>query len=157
MVKRLVIFCAVAAIAAGCCGQQQDVNIDNDTVAINDILNDYVVSIETADTNMYADLVVHDTGMIDFGAFGEPIRGWNELKQVIANQNATLDSVVIIVSDQRVHIASCGDIAWATSLWDFKAVAAGEPVELPVRCTWVLRKNNDRWRILHFHKSVAVQ
>ncbi len=157
MVRIVAVLGILAAILAGCCGRQQDIDIDNDTVAINDILNDYVVSIETGDTNMYADLVTHDTGMINFGAFGEPIHGWNELQQVIADQNATLDSIVIIVSDQRVHIASCGDIAWATSLWDFRAAAGGERVELPVRCTWVLQKSNDRWRIHHFHKSVAVQ
>lgn len=157
MAKILLILGVFAAAVIGCCGQQKDVDIDNDTMAINDILNDYAGSIELGDTNLYSDVMAHDTGMINFWVFGEPIRGWKQLKRTMADQEATLDSVEILSSDRRIHIAACGDIAWATSLWNFKAVAAGAPVELPVRCTWILRKDDDRWRVVHFHNSIAVE
>ncbi len=157
MAKVILITGLLTAMVIGCCGQQKDVNIDNDTVAINDILNDYAESIELADTNLCSDLIAHDSGLVDFWVFGRPIRGWDQLKEVIVTQDAALDSVDILSSDRRVHIAACGDIAWATSLWNFKGVAAGAPVQLPVRCTFVLRKDDDRWRIVHFHNSIAVQ
>jgi ketosteroid isomerase-like protein len=70
-------------------------------------------------------------------------------------QNAALEDIEIDQSDVRVHVFPGGDNAWATSLWQFKASAGEDQLNLPVRCTWELERREGTWRVVHFHKSIA--
>ncbi len=122
---------------------------------IGAVLVQYVKCVEEEDMAAYAANIDHDPKMVNFGAFGEPIVGWEALRQVMESQNAGLDSIQIDQSDVRIHILPDGASAWATSLWRFTAKADGGSVDLPVRCTWILEKRENRWLLVHFHKSVA--
>jgi ketosteroid isomerase-like protein len=104
----------------------------------------------------YAANIVQDSLMVNFGAMGDPIIGWRALKEVMEGQNAALSETTIDVRDLRIHVAPSGQFAWATCLWDLKAKMGEEPLQLPVRCTWVLEKQANGWKIIHFHKSVAM-
>ena len=61
----------------------------------------------------------------------------------------------VSVSDLAIHVGKHGKLAWATCLWDLNAVMGENPIQLPIRCTWVLEKRGARWVIVHFHKSMA--
>lgn len=132
-----------------------EVDVEAEMAAVKALLENYVTSVQNEDLDLYARNVAGDADMVNFGVFGDPIVGWEELKEVIENQNAGLFQTKITVSDLKIHVADAGDVAWATSTWNFTAMMGENPVELPVRCTWVCEKRAGVWVVAHFHKSVA--
>jgi uncharacterized protein (TIGR02246 family) len=152
--KKAVFALLVVAVmlVASCC--QQQANIEAEKSAIKAVLDQYVASIENEDMDAYARLVAKDSDMVNFGGFGDPIMGWDALKQTIEGQNAALSETKITVGHMNIHISETGTLAWATCLWNLKAKMGEAPVELPIRCTWVLEKRNNSWVIVHFHKSM---
>jgi uncharacterized protein (TIGR02246 family) len=137
--------------------ETMEVDIQAEKTKIKSLLEKYVTSIENGDMGLYAQNMAHDIDMVNFGAFGDPIVGWDALEKVIEDQNTALSQTEVTVSDLAIHLGEEGKLAWATSIWDFKAMMGENPVELPVRCTWVLEKQEKGWVIVHFHKSVAAK
>ncbi|MFB0561422.1 MAG: nuclear transport factor 2 family protein, partial [Candidatus Lokiarchaeia archaeon] len=142
--------------ALSCARAPGPVDIEAERAQVKALLGSYVASVESEDMELYARNVSHDAAMVNFGAMGEPIVGWAALMEVMMGQNAALSETEIDVSDMVIHVSEDGKFAWATSLWNLKAVMGENPVELPVRCTWILEKQENRWVIIHFHKSVAM-
>ena len=120
-------------------------------------LDRYIDAVQKEDLEGYARVVAHDADMVNYGAFGEPIHGWDALRGVIEGQNAALDSIRVEQSDVKVHISASRSDAWCTSLWKFRARAGENALDLPLRCTWVLEKRGDTWQVVHFHKSIAAR
>lgn len=148
----IVVFALSFALAFGCTPK---VDVGAETLAVTVVLNNYIASIEAENMDLYGRVMAHDSDMINFGTSEDPIRGWDALRKVIEEQNEALSQTKIAAKDVFVHIAPSGKFAWATSMWDFKAVMAGKPLDLPVRCSWILQKRDNDWVIVHFHKSVA--
>lgn len=130
------------------------VDVAAETNTVKNVLDEYVKSVEQEDMNLYNSLVCHDSTRIYYGGFGAPILGWDALQKVMEGQNEMLSDTKIGVSDLKIHMSEDGKTAWATSLWELKAQMGGNPITLPIRCTWVLNKGDKGWRIVHFHKSM---
>jgi len=137
--------------------ESMEVNVETEKTEIKALLENYVRSVEDEDMDLYTQSVAHDTDMVNFGAFGDPIVGWGALRKVMEDQNAALSQTKIGTNDLAIHLCESGKLAWATCLWDFKAVMGESPVQLPVRCTWVLEKRDENWTVAHFHKSIAAK
>jgi uncharacterized protein (TIGR02246 family) len=152
--KTLIPALAIILFAFGC-QPQETVDVEAEKRAVGAVLDNYVKSIVDEDMDLYGQVMAHDSGMVNFGAFGDPIIGWDALKTVITSQNETLSGTSIDVRDVNVHIGPDGSTAWATSLWLLKAMAGDSEMNLPIRCTWVLEKRDAGWKIVHFHKSMA--
>lgn len=150
--RLLVGFTLCLGLAWGC---RPQVDLDAEAASVKAALDAYVSSVEAEDMERYGQIVAHEPAVMHFGAFGAPIAGWDGLEEVMAGQNAMLDSIQIDQSDVAVRVAPSGDWAWATSLWGFKATMGDESLALPVRCTWILEKRADGWKVVHFHKSVS--
>jgi len=148
----LVLVMMVSAIVG--CKSQPVVDVDAETAAITALLDEYVNSVETENMDLYAKLVSHDTTMVTFGSFGKPIKGWDALVKVMEGQNELLSDTKVTMSDLKIYVASDGKMAWARCLWVLRANMADNPVELPIRCTWVFEKGEAGWMIVHFHKSL---
>ena len=133
------------------------VDLDAEKAAVKAVLDSYVKSVMGEDMELYAENVAHDEAMVNFGAFGAPIIGWEVLRQVMDAQNEILSGTKIDVSDVVIHVSGDGKLAWATCSWKLTAMLGEEPIELPIRCTWVLEKREDRWLIVHFHKSMPAE
>lgn len=153
MSKAFVLFGVLGVVLAGGC--QPRVDLDAETQMVQKVLESYVTSIETEDMDLYSTCVAQDPTMVNFGGFGDPIIGWDGLKAVMEGQNEALSNTEVTVSNMAIHVSDDGRHAWATCLWDLKAVMGENPVELPIRCTWILGKQEGRWVIVHFHKSMA--
>jgi uncharacterized protein (TIGR02246 family) len=153
-VRYITLVSVIMLVAIAGCRTQPAVDIDAEITTIKDLLAEYVRSVETEDMELYARLVSHDTTMVNFGSFGRPIRGWNGLVKVMEGQNELLSDTKIAVSDLKIYVSADGKTAWARCLWVLKAKMADNPVELPVRCTWVFEKDDAGWKIVHFHKSL---
>lgn len=131
--------------------------IDAEKSLIKAVLDNYIVSIEKEDIDLYAKVMAHDPSMVNFGTSEEPIVGWDALKKLIEGQNAALSDTKIEVKDQKIRVAANKKFGWATSLWNFQAKMGDKAMALPVRCTWILEKKDGAWVIIHFHKSVAAK
>ncbi len=154
LAKIMIPLLAIIMLAFGCQPQVM-VDVEAEKEAVAGILDNYVKSMVDEDMTLYGQVMAHDSDMVNFGAFGEPIIGWDALKTVITGQNEMLSETSIDVSDANIHIGPDGTTAWATSLWTLKAKAGENEMNLPVRCTWVLEKRDAGWIIVHFHKSIA--
>jgi uncharacterized protein (TIGR02246 family) len=153
-VRKVYVFIMVLALMlASCCEQKAD--IEAEKTQVKAVLDSYVASVEAEDMNLYAQNVAHDPAMVNFGGFGDPIVGWDALKKVMEDQNASLSETKITSSDLAIHVSETGKLAWATCLWRLQAMMGENPIDLPVRCTWVLERRDNRWVIVHFHKSMA--
>ena len=130
--------------------------LEADKVGIQAILDNYISSVIRADIEAYARNIVHDPDMVNFGTdASEWIVGWTALRNAIVAQNAALSETEIHQHDVIINLSADGRFAWATSLWDFKAVLGGQTMEVPIRCTWILEKLAEGWKIVHFHKSIG--
>jgi uncharacterized protein (TIGR02246 family) len=152
--KYIYLVSGLVLVTVIACARGPQVDIKTETTAIKKLLDEYVKSVETEDMDLYAGLVIHDTTMVNFGSFGKPIVGWDALKKVMDGQNELLSDTKITVSDLNIHVSGDGKMAWARCLWTLKAKMAENPVELPIRCTWVFGKGEAGWIIVHFHKSL---
>ena len=146
------LFIIVLLFTFGC---QVDVNLQVEKESVKAILDSYVNSIENEDIKLYEQNIWKDSTMVNFGGFGNPIVGWEALKEVIEDQNDALSKTKISVSNLVINISESGKFAWATCLWNLKAIMNDEPTELPIRCTWILKKQENNWFIVHFHKSMS--
>jgi len=132
--------------------------LQSERSAIKSVLGRYVKAVENENMELYGRVVDHDSGMVNFGTdASERIVGWDALKKAMESQFATLKGARISVSNITISIAPGGRVAWATSLWDFRAKMGDQTIALPVRCTWVLEKRETHWVIVHFHKSVGTK
>lgn len=135
---------------------QKAVDTEAEKSEIKTALDKYIFSIENEDIEAYGSIFVHDPDMVNFGTgANERIVGWDALKKAIETQNAAISGTEIIQSDITVNLSNDGKFAWATSLWDFKSTMGEQVIQLPVRCSWILEKFDDEWKIVHFHKSVG--
>lgn len=150
-----IIFIITAlTLVIGC--QKAVVDTAFEKSAIKTVLDNYIISIENEDIDMYGKIFVHDPEMVNFGTgANERIVGWDTLKKVIEAQNSALSETKIIQSDVTINVSPDGEFAWATSLWDFKSTMDAQVMQLPVRCSWILEKRVNDWKIVHFHKSVG--
>jgi uncharacterized protein (TIGR02246 family) len=153
MSKSLILLLGLGLMLTTAC--QPMVDVETEKAQVEVVLDTYVQSVETENMELYAENVTHDPKMVNFGGFGDPIVGWEALQKVMEGQNEALSETKITVSDLAIHVSPTGQLAWATCLWDLKAMMGESPVQLPVRCTWVLEKQEGRWIIVHFHKSMA--
>ena len=147
----IIGFGAVLSLLVGC---QPSVNQETEKARIKAVLDSYITSIESEDINLYGKILEPDPNMVNFGTSEPPIVGWESLRKVIEDQNAALSQTKIAASDLNICLSERGDFAWATDLWDFRAMMDGQPLQIPVRCTWILEKLHGQWAIVHFHKSV---
>lgn len=149
----IIITITILIILMGC---QKAVDVEAEKSAIKSVLTDYIVSIENEDIELYGKIFVHDPDMVNFGTgANERIVGWDALKKVIEAQNDAISETKITQSNITINLSNEGQFAWATSLWDFKSKMGDQVMQLPVRCSWILEKIGDEWKIIHFHKSVG--
>ena len=134
------------------CQAQPDVAAEKQKIA--SVLESYITSIETENIDLYGKILAHDQEMVNFGTSEPPIVGWDSLRKLIVDQNAALSQTKITASDLAINLSGDGNFAWATDLWNFKAMMGDQAFEIPVRCSWILEKRNGEWIIVHFHKSV---
>lgn len=153
-----IVYIVISALIFISCQKQVNmdaINIEKEKAAIQDVLSQYIISIENEDMGLYGRIMTHDSLMVNFGAFGDPVIGWKRVKKVIEGQNESLLDTKIEQSDVTIHISLSGKFAWATSLWNFKATMGEQQLNLPVRCTWILDKKENNWIISHWHKSIS--
>lgn len=130
--------------------------IDVEVAAVADTLNRYIEAVEARDLVRYATVVAHDDNLAWYGSMPGQIVGWSEVETVMQGIFAAGSDIKIIQTDVRIHLSPDRQLAWATSLWDWRESMGEKLTAVPVRCTWVLERRDADWVIVHWHKSVGV-
>ena len=82
------------------CQQKEQINVENEKVLVKKVLDDYVKSIEDEDMNLYSEIVVHDSIMINVGGSVNLswIDGW-EKRGIFINRDRCNKSTNIYFPD----------------------------------------------------------
>jgi ketosteroid isomerase-like protein len=126
--------------------------------AVAESLDDYMNAVELKDQAYFASVVDQGPDNVFIGTSADGwVVGWDALEEQMAARNAGLSDISINQTDLKIHVLPGAQTAWATSRWEFSATSGGQPIKLPIRCTWVFEKRKDEWEIVHFHQSVGMQ
>jgi ketosteroid isomerase-like protein len=128
--------------------------------AVKAVIDNYAKSWVTEDIGLYSSTVMHDESLIHVGGSRglSWIEGWTELKEIIIEQNQSLNDTDIDETKAWINLSQSGEFAWAVTLWDLKTTLNdGTKCLLPLRCTWILEKSDGSWIIVHFHKSIGIR
>ena len=149
-----IIFLSAITILGTSC--QNPVNTEVEKSSIETVLDRYIFSLEKENLDIYDNIIIHDTDMVNFGtSANERIVGWEVLRTSVEIQNTSLSETKITQTDVDINLTDDGSFAWATSIWHFKALSKDQVIDVPIRCSWVLQKFGNDWKIVHFHKSIG--
>lgn len=125
-------------------------------IAIKAGIDAWITAVEARDITMLPRVVTQDSNSVWIGpGASEWLPGYAALEQAMQAQNDALQDIRIDVSEETLHISPYGDMAWATNQWLFNARMGDQTLAMPLRCTWILEKQDSRWVIVHFHKSLG--
>jgi ketosteroid isomerase-like protein len=142
----------------GC--SQAVTDISSEKEAAKAVIDNYAKSWIIEDIELYSSTMMTDESLIHVGGSQALnwIDGWTELKEIIVAQNQSLNDTDIDEKKSWINFSQSGKFAWAVTLWDLTTTLRdGTECLLPLRCTWILEKVNDSWKIVHFHKSIGIR
>jgi ketosteroid isomerase-like protein len=129
----------------------------DERTAIKAGIDAWITAVEGRDNAQLPQVVTQDASSVWIGPnAAEWLPGYAALEQAMQAQNAALEDIRIEVSEETIHVSPQADMAWATNQWIFNARMGDQSFAAPLRCTWILEKQQDRWIIVHFHKSAAL-
>jgi hypothetical protein len=122
------------------------------------VLDKMEQAMTSEDIESFADIVAHDTDMVNFGTDAtERWVGWNALKSSLEQQFSAFDSIQMTMRDQVIKMGPGGNVAWFSQLMDWNLEANGEQASLEgIRVTGVLEKRDSKWLFVQMHFSVGV-
>ena len=135
-------------------------DISSEKKAVKAVIDNYAKSWITEDIDLYGSAVMHDESLIHVGGSQglNWIDGWSELKDIIIDQNQSFNDTGIDEKKAWINMSPSGKFAWAVTLWNLTTTLNdGTKCFLPLRCTWILEKQNGSWIIAHFHKSIGIK
>jgi len=157
--KSLITYLILFLLAVTGC-KQVATDSTSEEKAIKAVIDNYARSWITEDIELYSSTVMHDESLIHVGGSKglNWIEGLTELKEKIIEQNSSLNDTDINETKAWINLSQSGEFAWAVTLWDLATTLNdGTKCLIPLRCTWILEKNNGSWIIVHFHKSIGIR
>lgn len=158
--KKKILFTLWIAFLLNLMGYTQNASdLTSEKKAVKTVINNYAKSWITEDIELYSSTMMSDESFIHVGGSKglNWIEGWTELKEIIINQNQSLNNTEIDETKSWVNVSQSGNFAWAVTLWDLTTTLNdGTECMLPLRCSWILEKKNGSWIIVHFHKSIGI-
>lgn len=127
-------------------------NSKNDEIAIKQLIKDYKVSINKADTLLGAK-VWADVPEVSFIHPRGHEKGWKGVKDNFYGMFRTMFKTRDLKSDNEI-INIYKDVAWVEFYWVYDSTFAdGKAMQTKGRETQILKKINNEWRIIHVHYS----
>lgn len=153
---QVMILWILTVIFTGCSSQNTDDSeqIQTDIQAIKQVLENYKISINQADT-VFAGTFWQTTSQSSFIHPRGHENGWEAIKSGIYEMFASRFTTRNLKSyDELIQLF--GDLAVVEFYWIFNATLSGEnpmPMQSHGRETMVMRKIGNNWKIVHIHYS----
>ena len=118
---------------------------------IRAFFDEFVEAYPKDDLDRYLNLFLQDENLIMFGT-GEKWLGWEEYKNAPVVDKERHGKISL--SYDWLKINSHGSIAWFAAEVKVKVKVEGEWKSIPARLTGVVKKIEDKWKIVQGHISV---
>jgi len=156
--KNLFIIIALASIVAlsGCEEPKETINIQDELTAVENVLEKYVIANENQDFSLIEQIWAGDDNIILLGTDShEKYIGWKSIKMAIQSQFKEFEDTYISITDQKININSCGDIAWFSEFLNYNFIYHGRAMSFEdIRFTGVLEKRDGTWLLVQGHVSI---
>ena len=145
--KKIILATAIVIVSISCFAQQS-----KDEVAIKQLIEDYKISINNADTILGAQ-VWADVPEVSFIHPRGHEKGWKGVKDNFYGMFRTMFKTRDLKSsDETINVYK--NVAWVEFYWVYNSTFAdGKEMQTKGRETQILKKINGNWRIVHVHYS----
>ncbi len=152
----LVFLCAGLLLLTACNSFNSNTNKADETLAIENVLDQWVTANETEDFDLIQKIWAPDSDIILFGTDSdEKLMGWVNIKNAIKEQYEQIDETYISVYDQFIKISNDGSTAWFAEFLNYNFVYQGEAKSFEgLRFTGILEKQQGEWKIVQAHLSM---
>jgi ketosteroid isomerase-like protein len=156
--KNILIFLIAPVLlmtnACNTCGDR--VNRADEVVAIEDVLEKYVIANENQDFELIQKIWAPDSDIILYGTNSdEKLIGWTNIRSAIKEQFTAIEETYISVSDQYIKLNECGNTAWFAETLNYNFMYKNEAYSFTgLRFTGVLSKVEGDWRFVQAHLSL---
>jgi uncharacterized protein (TIGR02246 family) len=129
---------------------------ENDDVL--DLLTRYSESAYEKDVDRFMTMYAPDVRIFDLWGSWESI-GADAWRDGIAGWFGSLGEDRVVVEFDDVDVSASGDLATVTAMVGYSGEnATGERIrEMTNRLTWVLKRTDGEWRVVHEHTSAPVE
>lgn len=152
----LLTFLFVIFVITACNEQKPKIDKAAEIIAIEDVLEAYVLANENQDFDLTEKIWAPDSDIILYGTDSdERLMGWTNIRSAVKTQFSQIEETYISVSNQFIKLNECGNTAWFAETLDYNFVYKGEARSYEgLRFTGVIVKMDDQWRFVQAHLSL---
>ena len=139
-----------------CSNRDKKINIADETIAIEQLLENYIIANETQDYNLIESIWSPESDIILYGTDShERLVGWTNIRNAFKEQFGQIEETYISASDQFIKINCTGNTAWFAEALSYNFMYKGEAKKFEgLRFTGVVEKTDGQWKIVQAHLSV---
>lgn len=143
-------------VVMSCTLPEKNVDRAAEIVAIEDVLESYVLANENQDFELIEKIWAPSSDIILYGTDSdERLMGWTNIRSAIKTQFSQIEETYISASDQFIKLNECGNTAWVAQSLNYNFVYKDEARSYEgLRFTAVLMKIDDNWRFVQVHLSL---
>lgn len=147
----VLAFAAIFIAATAAC--QRAPAPDQDRAAIQQLLDTYFRSVNTADVNLASQIWLQSPDLVVITPMGR-FQGWDSIRDDVYGKFLKNSFLERDLRPSNVVIHTNGNSGWAAYNWDFTAkLASGQPMTSKGWESQVYQKTDQGWRIVHLHYS----
>lgn len=152
----LFLIVTILFLTNACNTCDDKVNRADEIIAIENVLEQYVIANENQDFDLIQSVWAPDSDIILYGTNSdERLMGWTNIRNAIKDQYKQIEETYISVSDQFIKLNECGNTAWFAESLNYNFMYKGEAHSYTgMRFTGVLSKIDGNWRFVQQHLSV---
>lgn len=153
---KLLTLISILIVLVSCTNQIPKVDKAAEIIAIEEVLESYVLANENQDFNLAEKIWAPDSDIILYGTDSdERLMGWSNIRAAIKTQYSHIEETYISVSDQFIKLNENGNTAWFAETLNYNFVYNGEArTYRGMRFTGVLVKMDGQWRFVQAHLSL---
>lgn len=138
------------------CEQQKKHNCKEEKVAIESLLENYILANENQDLDLIEQIWAADDGIVLYGTDSdERIVGWTNIRAAIKEQFGFISDTYISASNQFIKLNCTGNTAWFSETLNYNYMYQGKAHKYEgLRFTGVVEKLDGNWRLVQAHLSV---
>lgn len=125
---------------------------------VNALLDRLEQANETGDLALLAETFSHDPEIVTFGTdAAERWVGYGPFAEAMERMFKSFTDTEIVSRDRVIQIASTGNVAWFSEIWDQSGKAQGQSYAVKgLRLTGVAEKQAGQWVVTQWHGSIPV-
>lgn len=141
---------------SSCSNCNKDFNLMDETVAIENVLEKYIIANENQDFELTEEIWAPNPDIILYGTDSdERLMGWTNIRSAIKDQFSQITDTYISAADQFIKLNCTGNTAWFAETLNYNFVYKGEARSYEgLRFTGVMEKMDGEWKIVQAHLSV---